>query len=469
MVSLNQIPAYCNLYGMNGIKKCIFLFFFIATSLLGMAQEDIEDILNEKVEVANPVYKPVVSLGTGVLNFYGDVKNNYINQVLGDFGYKLNISAFVDQNRYFKTNFFLIYGKLSADQRSYTDLTKNLNFQTDLRDFGFNLEYGFGHFMKKFDAIRPFISIGVGNIQFTPKGDKLNTDGKAYNYWSDGTIRDIKQVSHYPNTIIYRDFVFETDLRQWEKDNDIENLGWGQYSQNAFSLPIDAGLDFKIAERVALRLGTSIHLTTTDYLENVSTKGTSFPGKKGNDFFTYNYFAFRLDLFSQPKTMIVEKMFAEMEIDDVMFDDEDGDYIMDPVDQCPGTPYGTVVDSLGCPLDSDKDGIPDYQDIEPGSFSGVWVDDNGKTISEETYLAQLLHRSDAMSRADVKAYFETIGKGYVRKVVTEIPEKFRKLDTDADGYISFEELLKAIDDYFDNKFDLKVEDIYELNNFFFEQ
>ena len=40
---------------------------------------------------------------------------------------------------------------------------------------------------------------------------------------------------------------------------------------------------------------------------------------------------------------------------------------------------------------------------------------------------------------------------------------------DGDGYISFPELLKSVDDYFDEKTDYKPEDIYELNSFFFSQ
>ena len=43
------------------------------------------------------------------------------------------------------------------------------------------------------------------------------------------------------------------------------------------------------------------------------------------------------------------------------------------------------------------------------------------------------------------------------------------LDSDADGYISFDELLKAIDLYFDFQVDLKIEELRELNDFFFSQ
>lgn len=452
---------------MTGIRKYLFFLILLSVPLLLVAQDDqIDSLLNQKVTLENPVYKPVIALGSGVFNFYGDVRNNYINKVNGDVAFKMNISAFIDQKRYYKANFFFIYGQVSANQRSYTELDQNLNFRTDMVDFGINLEYGFGHIFKKFNYIKPFISFGLENIQFTPKGDLRDANGNLYNYWSDGTIRDIAQSDPLSSTasIIHRDFVYETDLRQLEKDN-----GFGRYSQNAFSLPIDAGLDFRISDRVTCRLGTSLHLTSTDFIDNVSSKGTSVVGKKGNDAFTFSYFTLHFDLFSQPKTMIVEKMFAELDVDDVMFDDEDGDFVLDAVDNCPGTPYGVVVDSLGCPLDKDKDGVPDYLDKEPDTPAGAWVDADGKTVTEAAYLASLLSRSDAMNRADVKAYFEIIGKGYERKAVTEIPDKFKSLDADGDGYIDFDELLKAIDEYFDFKLNFTVQDIYDLNNFFFEQ
>lgn len=46
-------------------------------------------------------------------------------------------------------------------------------------------------------------------------------------------------------------------------------------------------------------------------------------------------------------------------------------------DQCPGTPAGVAVDSTGCPLDSDRDGVADYLDKCPGTPAGVAVDSTG--------------------------------------------------------------------------------------------
>lgn len=450
------------------IKKLLVLFILLTFSIVMAAQEDqIEDLLKEKIVVENPVYKPVISLGSGVINFHGDVKNNYLNPVIGNYGVKFNVSTFIDRKRYFKANFSLIYGQISANQRSLVDLERNLNFKTDLIDFGINLEYSFSHIFKLRETIRPFISVGLENIQFTPKGDLYDGNNNQYFYWTDGTIRDISQIASEVNasSILHRDYTYETDLRGREKTL----YGLGTYSNNSFSIPIDAGLDFKISERITCRLGSSLHFTFTDYLDNVSYKGTNIRGNKGNDFFSYNYFMIKLDLFSQPKVRVIEKLFAEMEYDNIMLDDEDGDFILDPVDNCPGTPYGVAVDSSGCPLDKDDDGIPDYLDEESNTPKGSWVNEKGRILTEDEFLALLTERGNAMNRKDVRLYFETLGKAYVRKVVEEIPGKYRFVDQDRDGYISFDELLKTIDDYFDFLIDLSAEDIYELNNFFFQQ
>lgn len=430
-------------------------------------EKEVGKLLQEEYPNISPLYKPVIGLGSGVFNFYGDVKNNYINPVLGDYGYKFNVSSFLDQKRYYTLNLYFLYGKISGNERSFTDLARNLNFKTDLVNFGASLEYNFDHVFRKNKYIKPFLSAGIENIQFTPKGDLLDQNGNAYHYWSDGTIRNIPEINDdiALSTILHRDYKYETDLRKRE-----ETLhGLGSYSQNTFAIPLDAGLNFKISDRIFLKMGTSFHLTFTDFLDNVSSKGTSVKGKKGNDFFTYNYFTLHFDLFSEPETVILEKMFAEFEFDEVMLDDEDGDYILDSVDDCPGTPFGIAVDSTGCPLDGDNDGIPDYLDKENFSAPGAWVDENGVTITEEMFLERMSKLEEAMKREDVKAYFSTFQDGFISRKAEEIPEKFKEIDRDRDGYISFEELLEAIDGYFDQQIKLSVEDIYELNNFFFRQ
>jgi OmpA-OmpF porin, OOP family len=57
--------------------------------------------------------------------------------------------------------------------------------------------------------------------------------------------------------------------------------------------------------------------------------------------------------------------------------DTDGDGVTDDLDKCPGTPTGTSVDSVGCPLDDDGDGVTNDLDKCPGTPPGTKVDANG--------------------------------------------------------------------------------------------
>ena len=45
--------------------------------------------------------------------------------------------------------------------------------------------------------------------------------------------------------------------------------------------------------------------------------------------------------------------------------DLDGDGVEEKDDICPDTPKDVKVDSKGCPLDEDVDGVPDFQDTNP--------------------------------------------------------------------------------------------------------
>jgi outer membrane protein OmpA-like peptidoglycan-associated protein len=68
--------------------------------------------------------------------------------------------------------------------------------------------------------------------------------------------------------------------------------------------------------------------------------------------------------------------------------DADGDGVADADDKCPGTPAGVKVDANGCPLDSDGDGVSDDKDKCPDTPAGTKVDANGcpekKAPSDQT-------------------------------------------------------------------------------------
>jgi len=443
----------------------IFSFLFLPINSFGQDEDDYDSLLIREIIVENPVYKPVVAFGAGVMNFYGDVNNSFANPMVGNFAFKVNVSTYIDAKRAFIGNFNLILGSITGNERSTTDLMRNLNFRSDIISFGVNLEYNFGHLIPIEDpVVKPFISVGFENFSFSSKGDLYDSEGRQYHYWTDGSIRDIPEADKnlMSNTILYRDWDFESDLR------DLDPWELGKYSQNAFAIPFDVGIDFNVTTRVKMRLGTSFHLTFTDLIDNVSSKGIGVVGNSSNDYFSFTYLTMHLDLFSEPKVRTEELMFAELDdFDYTMFDDEDGDGVIDASDNCLGTPVGIEVDTLGCPYDDDDDGVPNYLDKELNSARGAYVNDEGVTLSEEELIA-MLSTKEAVRRSDLGLYFLTSEEGK-RMSLSDMPEKYQSLDTDGDNYISFDELLSAINDFFDYTSNLDTEEVYAVINFFFVQ
>jgi len=452
------------------VKSCLpyflaLLLLLAVPSLLRGQENDFEEMLQRVDTVENPVYKPVLSFSYGTTNFRGDIRNNYLSAGTANPSFRINASTFVDHKHYLRANFFFQYGQLNGATYSVLDITRNYNFSTDLNAIGVGIDYDFKPFISDDALVRPYVAIGIENISFSAKGDLYDADGNFYYYWTDGTIRNVAEADNPVNsTLLYRDYTFETDLRKLERDE----YGLGTYGQRSMAIPLEAGAQFRISDRFFFRAGLAWNYTFTDFLDNVAAEGTHLTGSKGNDSYVYSYVSLHFDLFSDPKTRTVELLYADIELDPVFYDDEDGDFVLDVADLCPGTPYGVEVDTLGCPYDRDADGVPDYRDKEPDSEPGVWVDDDGVTLTEEAELMRL-HRDMAMERDEVKAYFESLKDNFIMVKAEKIPEKYLFLDVNKDGYISYEELLKAVDDYFEYKLEISLDELKEFNQFFFQQ
>jgi len=456
----------------RGVIICILVIIPVT----GMAQEDeFERLLNEEVENINPVYKPVVGIGIGVMNYFGDIKNDYYSPTIGTPGYKVFLTTFVDNSHMLRADFFFMGGRINGNERSFSKPIDNFNFQTSIYNFGFDLNYDFDHLYKKRDRrIHPFISLGISTTLFSSTADSTGTYFDSdlqqnvearYHYWTDGTIRNVPEAAANieGSRLMKRDFTYETPLRQYD-------WGLGKYAEYAFVIPFDFGIDMTLSDRLMLRVGNSICYTFSDAIDHVSYENSSGKtGKKGNDFYNYTYVSIHLDLFSSAKTLKIERLFREMEFDPMLFGDEDNDGWMDGWDDCPGTPPGVSADSSGCPVDSDKDGIYDYTDKQPFTTAGAFVNEEGVEITADD-LAALLDKSLAVGRNEVELYVRK-GETYAasKRGNVTIPEKFRTIDADGDDYISFDEMLKEIDSYFDFSSTLNADEIYELNSFFFSQ
>ena len=451
------------------------LLQYILTSLLSLivsfayTQGNIEDLMFGEVENINAVKKPVVGFGAGFFNYLGEVQNIEQSPLNGTSGYKVNLSTYInEQNTYLKLNFYLIGGKLSGNERSHSDLSRNLNFQSDIFVFGINMNYNFNNFYKQYRKLHPFVSVGFEFMTFNSKIDSFaNFEGQPtkYNYWSDGTIRTTEQTGMNPNAqLMQRDYTYETDIRATD-------WGLGSYPQYAVAIPIEFGLDYQLSDRIMLRLATSYHYTFTDVIDHVSSKNTTgVIGNKWNDSFMFTYATIHLDLFSDDKTLEWNKLFADVDFDETLMGDEDGDGWRDGWDKCPGTPFGTETDSLGCPLDDDFDGVPNYKDEQLNTPYGAMVDEHGVEYQEDELIA-LLSLDNAVNRDEIHLHIRTPESyaNYRRSTNVVIPEKFTHIDKDGDGYISYDEMMNAVDKFFDFESTLQLDEIHELNEFFFSQ
>lgn len=451
----------------NVIPKLMLTFIGIHISLVSVYSQDnegIEDLFRTEIVIENPVYMPVLSVGVGYFDFYGEVNDAYRSYSTGKPGFRISAAAFLGKKHYLKGNFFFLTGDIASTQRSVIDTSKNLNFRSNIYSFGANFQYSFKPlFQGKY--LEPFISVGIETLQFASKADYYDKNGKYYHYWNDGTIHTDSQYRNPNAPATERDYVYETDLRK------IDRGEFGKYGQMAFAIPVEAGFDFNVSDRVSLRVASSLHYAFTDLIDDMSPKSANdeYMGKKGNDMYTFSYLAFQIDLFSSGTTKIVEEVFANLDnFDMTMYDDLDVDGVWDGWDECPNTPEGIPVDTLGCPFDTDNDGVPDYLDREE-SRAGVIVDEYGVEMTDNM---MDIFNTRAVRRSDVETYLlmqKAQNKTRRGTAALPIPDKFQRVDRDKDGYISFDELLKTIDDYFDSVDTYSTDDIKELNDFFFEQ
>jgi hypothetical protein len=441
------------------LLKLLLAFIFVLLGFqFSLAQGGYEDLLFQEVEVENPVYLPVLGVGAGVINYYGELKNDMQGLTQGKPSMRINLFQYLDNKHHWKANLNVLVGEITGFERSYIETNKNWNFSSDIFSLGLNIEYGFGNIYQGNKKIRPFISLGGEYMEFDSKTDLRNDLGE-YVYYPDGTIQVDDQ-------IVTRDYDYETNIQ--EEDF----FGRGDYSLGTFAIVADAGLDFKVSDRVALRLASSLHYTFTDDIDGISYKNTiERIGDDMNDMFSLTYVSLNIDLFSEAKTKVIEKLFADVtgDFDYTLIADDDKDGILNLQDDCIDTPAGVAVDSVGCPLDDDKDGVPNYMDKEQFSNKNAIVDKYGVEMSSDKIRKMLLDDVPAVARDEV--YMIPIGYGSWSgdREYDEIPKKFKKLDKDNDNYISFDELLEAIDAFFDFDSGYTAEDIYELNNFFFSQ
>jgi hypothetical protein len=391
-----------------------------STSIIEIPDEK-EDFGPEPLEI---VFKPQLSLGTGMFTFYGDIGSNHkgYHPTVSRIGYDLRLINPI--NDYLDISFYVLFGQVSGSERT---ATRNLNFNSNITTGGWTLNYNFKQLLKPERNMDPYISFGIESMEFLSKSDMYDANGNFYNYWSDGTIRTMAEgsVGSENATEIYRDYVYESDIRELDLD------GFGKYSERTFAIPLEIGANFHVTDRIKFRVGTSMHFAFSDLVDGVTEESVGGrQGNKSNDKFLYSHFALSFDLNSGGTVSVEEDnppVFDDMEKADSI--DSDGDLIVDFVDLCAKTPAGVLVDSFGCPLDKDLDGVPDYLDQEKETKPEALVNEVGVTLTDADFeLAYRMYKDSIGEFSYLDLTHVTHGEGF------SVPANSSGLANDNEGF-----------------------------------
>jgi hypothetical protein len=362
----------------------LLVVFLFSSSIFAVGENDsIVDAEEKAPKEKAPkemFYGPTVGLGVGMFKFYGDILDaNYGNPLISNIGYDLHVHQ--QLNSFLTAKFYVLFGTLSANERSGD---RNLNFRSKITVGGFALMYNFDQLLPKKRIISPYISLGIESVEFHSKTDLFDEYGNEYNYWSDGSIRNMPENDPNASTaiIIQRDYFYETDLRELNYD------GYGKYSERTFSIPLGVGAKMHMTKNIDFTVGTSFHFTFSDVIDNIDSKSSgerlgSQTRNGGNDNFLMTSFSVSYNFLKHKKQEEIEEF--EEDIDYLAFDtdDEDGDGVIDFIDECPWTPEGVEVDEKGCPLDKDKDFVPNYKDDELETRDGAPVTRTGVEMTDD--------------------------------------------------------------------------------------
>ena len=373
----------------------LFLIVLFFSVLVCNAQKPIEE-----------VEKEIFSIGTGpqINSFFGDMGSSSVGKIFTNSRPCLSLDIEKRFGDVIGLQVMFIKGKLSENIRSNV-VTENLNFESSFTKLSTNLILNSDHYLNTKSNISPYLSIGAGLFIFDSYTDLLDADNRSYNYWSDGTIRDLTESDTNSSnaSMLYRDYDYETPL-----ENDSINY-------NSFSLlaQISVGVKWKINPYLQGRVyGTYNHLFT-DWIDNISSGNNDYYLSLG---FTMNYVIHKLHIEKKEK--------IDFDIEAFNKSDEDNDGIIDIIDECPHTPKSIKVDLMGCPIDTDKDGVPDHIDQEPSSKNYKYVDEMWRGITDSL----LFNRSQNKLEIEVQRN-QTFSDSTTQDEKEEIQEKIPSTDS----------------------------------------
>ncbi|MFM2285752.1 MAG: hypothetical protein RLZZ543_1249 [Bacteroidota bacterium] len=358
--------------------------------------------------------------------------------------------------------------KISAHYTQGTILWNNQwdlgrsNFQSRLNDAGILL----GRYLLNKDfspMLRPYAMLGVSLVKFETYTDRLDENNVAYQFWSDGSIRNLPETHDNLSTskIITRDYSYETPIA---------------IQQKSICFPVEIGLSAPLSDRVSADVSWKYLFMQSDNVDrNTETKQWDNIQQIS---IRLNVSLNRMHSKSSPKNPSKNSLvdYSDVDFKSLWYTDEDGDGVNDLNDRCYATPKGAPVNKYGCTADTDADGVYDFNDQQPTTALYSWVNETGVAFDDawikehysdsSSYFVQVLRKVNRNSRPyPVRKYIpETSYQRWnmlleehpewrttLRSANQQLPAELIPIDSNHDMFISISELEQAANDLFDGR------------------
>ena len=428
-----RVKNIVQIYPVKFRAQCIALILVFNAPILLNAQE---------AENKHALY---LSASRDFIAFRGDEIRQTLSasHALYSIGLGYQVSRFLPQASFRYTN--LEVSSPAASGR--------FNFKTQLS--GGDLMCGYRAFSN--DNLEIIPALGVGYALFSTYLDAQDKNGIFYNYWNDGSLRSLPESAAHLEIaqILKRDYRYETKVLS---------------NKNTVYFPVSLGFTFKLNTNVSCNAAFSTLFLQSDYVDN-STQNS------GWDYLPSLSFGLRYTFkgFSKGQDQKVYDRYVEVDFKTLWNTDEDGDGVMDRMDECYGTPAGIAVDARGCAPDTDADGVADYKDAEVNSAPYAKVKSNGIAYTDAELQAQyrdsvglfgsVLRKVHKKSRPhpirkyipleNYKRYEDLLlvhpeWEPLVIRAKADLPQELKVFDVNNDRKITVAELEHYIDDVFNH-------------------
>ena len=438
----------------NKMEKILFcLSMLVSFSIFGQG---------DSIKTSN---FPSLELGIGSLSYYGELRGNNSNPLSYILpAYCIGLEQKILKN--ISVNINVIKGSLQYSQR---ETLKHLNFKSNIEQINLNIKHYFNNGLSSGNPslINPYLGIGLGYFAFKTMSDLKDKNGDTYFYWSDGSIRNQKESEENETSskLLSRDYKYETEI------NDTVN----KYKKTGFSFPLLMGVKIKLGTRLETNLGIAYYFSQTDLIDNINSL-------KGKDSFFHSNISINYNFGVKNKLKKAE--LNGFDLSEIENQDEDHDGVKDLKDDCPHTKIGIEINAKGCPIDKDNDGVPDYLDKELNSGRKNLINSEGIALTEQAILEKYTKDTTTVytinfERIEVKdstygnilekIKLEKTSKNKSESLKEELPEELKVVDFNNDGQIKGDEIMKAINNYFDEDQSITIEKINLLIEHFFKK